>query len=257
MRAFASTLGLFLLLSQASCTEPTLTPAPTLAPQVPLSIAAAPTALGPLQDWIEVYRLEHPEIEWDLRTLGPGPAQQLLAQGQVDLALLDQAPAIEYQGLLTATAVVSEAVVLVVHPDNPLRDLSRPTVRELFSGRIADWSQVGGHPQKLQIYLPPDTAGEVRAFQAQALAGGRLPPQALLRASAGSVVGAVAGDPAGLGLAPANAVSPSVATLTIDGISSIDPAYPWNLTLYLAHGPDVSGPALDFLEFVLVDQQGG
>lgn len=229
---------LLLLLAIHACGEGTAPP-PTPSPQPAerWTVATVPAGTVQLERWSAAYRRDRPDVALEIESLPPGQAQEALARGAVELALLDQEPAPSYQGVLTATRVASQSIAIVVHLDNPLIDLSSAAVSELFSGRVADWSQVGGAAWPVQVYLPPGSAGEVQAFTIQAMAGRRLAPTALVRASAASVCTAVATDPGGIGLVPIDAVEAEVAILRVDGHLPQEAGYPWHLPLYLAYGP--------------------
>lgn len=240
------TLFLLILLA-VGCTDTTPTALPTLPPPLRLSIATVPSGQVHLQQWIALYQEDHPEVEWEILPMAAAQAQQALAQGQVDLALLDQEIAPKHQGTITATAISDEAIAIIVHPKNNLRDLSTGAVVALFSGRVSDWNQVGGEMGNVQVYLPPASAGEVQVFAQEALADWHLASQAIVRASADSVAIAVAADPAGIGLVPLSAATAKVAALKIDGLPSAAKGYPWRMPLFLAYGSLSSEPALEFL----------
>jgi phosphate transport system substrate-binding protein len=225
------------------------TPTSTSTPSLHLRVAAAPSAQARLEHWIDLFQEEHPAITLEVLPSSAAQAQEALAQGQVALAYLDQPPAALYQGVLTATQVASEPIAVLVHPGSPLSDLSRAAISELLSGRVESWGSVGGEDRPVQVYLRPDTAGEVRAL-AEALAGRHLAPQAIICASAESLRQAVARDPGGVGLLPAGDASAQVSVLRVDGARPSEPGYPWQMPLFLVYGPHSPTQAHDFIRFV-------
>jgi len=249
-------LVIALLLLAGGCAQGTAEPSPTVVPKTHLTVAAVPAAQAHLHQWIRRYEQEEAAVILKVRTLSAARAQGSLSQGAVDLAFLEQAPAPSYAGVLTATLIGYEPIAVVVHPANPLRDLSTPAIREIFAGRVANWSQVGGGGRAVQVYLPPDASGETRVFSETAMAGQRLAPQALVRSSAASVRQAVANDAGGIGLLPASDVTDEVAPIRVDGVPPLDEDYPWRMPLLLAHGPDSPEAARRFIRFTWEMQQG-
>ncbi len=60
-------------------------------------------------------------------------------------------------------------VVVVVHPDNPMRSLSYDDLAALFSGRIKSWDQLGGPAQPVTLYLPRVGSGTRDLFEAKVM----------------------------------------------------------------------------------------
>lgn len=64
--------------------------------------------------------------------------------------LLEQA---KRQGAdLVLTPIGREAFVFFVNASNPVTDLSTAQIRDIYAGRIADWSEVGGRPGKIVAF---------------------------------------------------------------------------------------------------------
>lgn len=47
-----------------------------------------------------------------------------------------------------------DAMAIIVHPTNPVRKLSIAQLRDIFFGRITNWSQVGGGSMPVSVYAP-------------------------------------------------------------------------------------------------------
>lgn len=48
--------------------------------------------------------------------------------------------------------VAWDAVVFIVHPSNPVQDLSIAQIRDIFQGNLTNWSQVGGRDAPIDLY---------------------------------------------------------------------------------------------------------
>ncbi len=242
---------LLLFLALAACgpaappASPSAQPSPTAA--AVLTIAAGPAGGQQLRGWIVRYREARPGTVVEVRAVGVGRAQELLAQGKVDLALLDEQPSDLYRGVLTATRVAWEPLVVVVHPQNPLRDISTPALVELYRGHITEWGLLGGAAGPVSIYTLPASSGTVQSFVGEALAGRPLSSQAIVVASVEALRQAVAADPGGIGLLPAGAVSGDDTAMGVDGLLPGDPRYPWRSPLFLVHGRQATAAAQEFI----------
>lgn len=88
-----------------------------------------------------------------IRSLPRERALRLLRNGEVDLVLAREAEEEETEGL-EEEVVALDAVVPLLHPDNPLQRISRRTLGDLFAGRIDDWSALGSGPRPVRRVAP-------------------------------------------------------------------------------------------------------
>ncbi|NOZ11928.1 MAG: phosphate ABC transporter substrate-binding protein [Gammaproteobacteria bacterium] len=49
--------------------------------------------------------------------------------------------------------VAWDALVIIVHKDNPLSDISLKQIRQLYTGKITNWSQLGGNNAPVELYI--------------------------------------------------------------------------------------------------------
>lgn len=57
------------------------------------------------------------------------------------------------------------AVVVIVHPDNPVRALSLDRIAAIFAGRITSWAELGGPPLPIVLYAPDRRSGTRDLFE--------------------------------------------------------------------------------------------
>lgn len=86
-----------------------------------------------------------------------------LRKDSIDVAFVDMPSAKRLsksektQGKLVLTPVASDALVFFVHKDNPVTQLRLEQVRDMFAGKIARWSEVGGRDVKPVVFQPCGT----------------------------------------------------------------------------------------------------
>lgn len=64
-----------------------------------------------------------------------------------------------------------DRVAVFVHKDNPVASLTRTQLRDLFSGKVKNWKEVGGADQPVKIFLSSPGSGTRATFQKLALDG--------------------------------------------------------------------------------------
>jgi len=53
----------------------------------------------------------------------------------------------------TLTPVAWDALAIITHPSNPVKDLSMKQVRSIYRGEITNWKQVGGNDAPIELYV--------------------------------------------------------------------------------------------------------
>jgi phosphate transport system substrate-binding protein len=92
-------------------------------------------------------------------------AYERLLSGEVDIFFGAQ-PSAAQQSLaenkgkeLVLTPIGKEAFVFFVNDKNPINDLSSVNIRSIYSGRITNWSEIGGIDEKILAFQRPADSG--------------------------------------------------------------------------------------------------
>jgi phosphate transport system substrate-binding protein len=151
--------------------------------------------------------------------------------------------------------VARDAIAVVVHPTNAVRDLTPGEIRGLFTGRVRSWADVGGPPESVVPVLRTATSGTHRFF-ADRLLGGELPaPDAEVVVRTQHVVAAVAANPGAVGYV-ALPFAGDLGVCRLDGVAPDRDAiesgrYPLSRYLsYVSPAPPV-GAVREFVDWAL------
>jgi phosphate transport system substrate-binding protein len=95
-----------------------------------------------------------------------------------------------------------DGLVVIVAQDNPAVSLSIDNIAKIFAGQIADWSEVGLPPGRINLYSVSQQSGTFTSFDSQVLQsrGLTLAGSAKLLLSTAEVADAVAADANGIGV---------------------------------------------------------
>jgi hypothetical protein len=146
------------------------------------------------------------------------------------------------------SVIARDAVVAVVNPQNPISQLDANQVRDVFAGRIVNWSQLGDHPGEIAAAMPGDGSDEARTFEDRMMFGHPLGSRIDRTLSAAQIVRWVA-SPSGarsIGIVPFSAALPAK-VVTIAGspapssLSIADEHYP--LSVRILAGSDFRQPS--------------
>lgn len=66
---------------------------------------------------------------------------------------------------LAEITIAYDALAVVVHPSNPVKQLTRRQLEDIFRGKITNWKQVGGDDRKIVVYSRETSSGTYEFFQ--------------------------------------------------------------------------------------------
>ena len=242
---FVAAIGL------AACAEtPRLTPVPAS-----LRLVTSSSLSALLRDAGRLYRADHPWVSLQQESFDSAVALDRLSQGSVDLAFVSWLPA-DYDPSVWRSALAFDAVAVIVHPANPVSGLSLAQLRDIFQGRVADWSPFGWEGQDLTVVSREDGSGTRAVFEDIAMQGRPVTLNAIVEPDEDAVVDFVARTPGAIGYASRGRVNPAVKTLAIEGVDPTpahvaSTAYPLGRALYIVARREPSGAARDFVAWLL------
>ncbi|HJU84323.1 MAG TPA: substrate-binding domain-containing protein, partial [Holophagaceae bacterium] len=152
------------------------------------------TALGPIvKKAAEVYMKAHPGVQIAVSGGGSMTGLNQVTAGGCTIGISDvfATPDQEKAGIRNVNIVI-EPFTLVVNPSVSVRNLSTDQARNLFTGRITNWKEVGGADMKVVRINRPESSG-TRAVQKQiVLQGQEFSNDQLIMDSSGAVLNALA-----------------------------------------------------------------
>ncbi len=92
-----------------------------------------------------------------------------------------------------------DGIAVIVNSSNPIDQLDKDRIRQLFTGEIKDWSQAGSFSGPVKIYARNDNSGTYDTFKTLVLAGKPLASSAQRIEDSKVLSDAVAADPKAIG----------------------------------------------------------
>jgi phosphate transport system substrate-binding protein len=101
------------------------------------------------EEWRSEFNDEHPEIDIAVSGGGSGTGVKALIDGSADMANssreikqkeIDQAQ--EAGATAVEHVVAYDGIAVIVHPSNPIAEISVSELSEIFSGRVTDWDGI-------------------------------------------------------------------------------------------------------------------
>ena len=106
--------------------------------------------------WAETYQTDHPDVRISVTGGGSGTGIAALINGSADLANasrkikdeeVDEARANGIEPL--EHTIARDAIAVIVNMENPVNELTLQQISDIYSGKISNWSEVGGEDRPI------------------------------------------------------------------------------------------------------------
>lgn len=130
------------------------------------------TTVGPIaKAFAEYYMRENPGVNISVSESGSGNGAKSLLDGNCDIADLSrdlkdsEKKAMEAEGIKPCKHVVAfDALPVIVHPSNRVKGLTIDQARDIFTGKITNWKDVGGSDRKIVVISRDTSSGTYETF---------------------------------------------------------------------------------------------
>jgi len=197
------------------------------------------------------------EIGMSDRRILPSEAKQLRASGAGNMVSPEQ-----------ERVIAVDSLVVVTHPANPVQQISIEQLRDIYAGRITNWSQLGGENGEIKIVALPEGSDAHKFFSERVFGDGAAPYRNFAVADDYQVAAAmVNGDKNAIGYVgyafqrgakPMTLVNECGIPTKPDAFSAKTEEYALNRRMYLYNRVDnLSDASRDFLEFSISEDADG
>ncbi len=130
------------------------------------------TTVGPIADaFAEYFKSIYPDLQITVKKTGSGDGAAALLDGRCDIANMSRfMKAKEFETAVSkgifpvAHAVAMDGVCVVVHPSNPVEKLTKAQVRDIYTGKVKNWKQVGGTNMPIVVVSRDTSSGTYETF---------------------------------------------------------------------------------------------
>ena len=150
---------------------------------------------------------------------GSGAGITAVQEGTCDIGLSSRALKDEEKAAgLQETVLAYDGIAIIVHPDNPVSDLSIEQIAQLYTGEITNWKDVGGNDAQVVLIGREAASGTRDGFESITGTKDKCQYRQELT-STGDVITAVSQNPDAIGYASLASIKDSVKALNVDGVT--------------------------------------
>jgi len=219
------------------------------------------TTVGPIaKAFAEYYMGKHPEVNITVSESGSGNGAKSLINAACDVATMSrpmknsEKKAAQDAGVLAVENIVAmDGLSLIVHPSNPVANLTIAQIRDIYSGKIKNWKELGGPDMPIVVISRDTNSGTYESFQTLVLNGEKIGEKAEYVGSSGAIRQRVMSTEAAVGYVGL-AFTEGVKALTVNGVAAsaetvTSKKYPVSRALFMyTNGRPKSGtPLYDFV----------
>jgi phosphate transport system substrate-binding protein len=231
-------------------------------------VKGSTTVLPIAQKVAEAYMKENPDTSISISGGGSGNGIKAIIDGTTDVA--DSSRFIKNKEVALAVqngvypvpfAVAYDCIVPIVHPSNPVTNLTLDQLKAIYKGEIKNWKEVGGPNLQIVVVSRDTSSGTYEVWEEKVMKKERVYPGALLQASNGAVAQAVAKNKNAVGYIGLGYVNNAVKTLSANGVkgsaeTTLNGTFTVSRPLYMFTKKWPTGDIAKFINYVMHPDKG-
>ena len=225
--------------------------------------------------WAEQYQIKHPDIRISVTGGGSGTGIAALINGTVSIAnasrkiSADELKQAEAKGIKPVEHIIArDAIAVIINPENPVNQLTLQQISDIYSGKIVNWTEVGGEDRPIVRLSRETNSGTHVYFLETVLRLGDkknktlFSMDTLLLPSSEGIINEIRSNPNaigydGLGYVPKDLKMVSIAKkagdmVVLPSISTVnDNSYAISRDLYMYTAGEAKGAEKDYLDWII------
>lgn len=237
-----------------------------------ITIKGSDTMVHLASSWAETFMKQNPDMEVSVTGGGSGTGIAALLNGTTDICAASRK--IKNNELQLALqknihpheiAVAKDGIAVVVHPDNPVKELTLQQLSKIFTDQSLRWSDVGGSDEEILVLSRESSSGTYVFFQEMVLKKQDYMQDAKLMPATSAIIQSVSTDKLAIGyvgLGYALAARDKVKIVAVkadDNSTAVMPSdqtvktgqYPIARPLFLYLNGEPQGAVKKFMDFCL------
>ena len=182
-------------------------------------IIAGSTSVQPYAELLaEEFTRLYPEGEIDVQGGGSSAGISAAESGTAEIGMSSR-HLTEKESHLIGVEIAIDGLAVIIHPSNPIENLSLEQIRQIYTLDITDWSALGGPSSKIHIIAREEGSGTRSAFEELVMDQRAITPKCIIQDSNGAVRQLVSDDPYSIGYISLGLLDGSVKALKLDGVT--------------------------------------
>jgi phosphate transport system substrate-binding protein len=184
------------------------------------------TTVGPItKAFAEYFMAAHPDVNITVSESGSGNGAKSLVNAVCDIAAMsrpmkdNEFKAATDKGIQPVAHVAAlDGLPILVHPSNPVADLTLEQIRKIYAGEITNWKEVGGPDMTIVVITRDTNSGTYETFEGLVMDMQKIGEKAEYVGSNGAIRQRVQSTPSAIGYAGLGFVDKTVKAIKVNGV---------------------------------------
>ena len=222
-------------------------------------VVAGSTSVLPYAEILaEAYMRLHEDEDIDVQGGGSSAGITAAESGIAAIGMSSRAMK-DSESHLWSIEIARDGLAVIVHPSNPVSNLTLEQIRAIYAQEVTSWGQLGGRNAKIHIITREEGSGSRSAFEDLVMDGREISPRAIVQASNGAVRQLVSDDRDAIGFISLGLVEEGekpVKALRMQGVvpsreNVVNGTYTLFRPFLFVAKEKPEGAAMRFIEFIL------
>lgn len=219
------------------------------------------TSVGPTMEVLAEAYQKNNDVKIEIQQVGSSSGIKNAIDGTSDLAMSSRDLKDEEAQNLDETKMAIDGIAVVTNKANKVKDLTIEQVRDIFTGKITNWKEIGGEDAQIVVVSREEGSGTRDGFQdILGFESGELIKDAQICDGSGNVKSTVEGNENAIAYISFGYLSDTLNDLKIDGVEAnddnvIDGKYPISRPFLVVNKKDaLSDEAKAFVDFIMSEE---
>lgn len=185
-----------------------------------IDIAGSTSVQPVMEELVDGYKSNNSHANINVQGGGSGMGIRSVSDGIADIGMSSKNLTPEESEGVEIVELGKEGLVICINNDNPISDLSTSELKQIFSGEITNWKELGGNDEEIHVITREDGSGTRNAFESLIMNDSDIKDSAIIQSSTEAVKQTVATDPGAIGYISLAHMSDDVKPLTVNGVEA-------------------------------------
>jgi phosphate transport system substrate-binding protein len=180
------------------------------------------TSVGPLAEKIADKYMNKNDVKIEINQIGSsaGITNATTGVSEIGMSSRDLKEEEKASGLVE-TIIAYDGIVVVTHPTNKVKGLTLDQVKQIFTGEVTNWKELGGDDLEIVVVSREDGSGSRDAFQEiVGYTSGELVRTSIIASGNGNIKTTVATNKHAVGFISFEYIDSSISTININGVEA-------------------------------------
>ncbi|MDR2258445.1 MAG: phosphate ABC transporter substrate-binding protein [Treponema sp.] len=190
---------------------------------VPYTVTVAgSTSVNPLMELLTAdYRKQRTNVSFNISATGSGDGIKAVPAETAEIGMSSRELSASEKGTgIDEHLIAIDGIAVIVNTANPLSNLTLDQIRDIYTGAVTDWSQVGGRAGKIAVVSREPGSGTRGAFEEIVKFQDKLVNGAVEFDGTGAVIAEISRNADAVGYISLGSVNSSVKALSVGGVAA-------------------------------------